>query len=194
MRLLRSQNNKPRARQRSRERRRCLHGVRRVTDRLAGGTAYPKRICCAAKACSFVRKPGRGQCSLMSCGLGSSGCVAMRNVASRVPSSLKRTVISPRMLKYIPRGIGAPSGNGLSDIDVRGVVGCSLLLDIGRVRARRLFFNRIKDIKDLKNADLMKLSQILGKQVALSVKKQVGEEIKEVPIGRRKGQVSLEKY
>ena len=68
------------------------------------------------------------------------------------------------------------------------------LQDIGRVRARKLFFNRIKDIKDLKNADLMKLSQILGKQVALSVKKQVGEEIKEVPAGKRKGQVSLGKY
>ena len=68
------------------------------------------------------------------------------------------------------------------------------LQDIGRVRARRLFFNRIRDIKDIKNADLMKLSQILGKQVALSVKKQVGEEIKEVSEGKRKGQVSLEKY
>jgi len=65
---------------------------------------------------------------------------------------------------------------------------------IGRVRARRLVFNRIINIKDVKNADVTKLSQILGKQVALNVKKQVGQEIKEVPVGKRKGQVSLGKY
>ena len=65
---------------------------------------------------------------------------------------------------------------------------------IGRVRARKLFFNRIKDVGDVKNADLMKLSQILGQQVALNVKKEVGEEIKEVPLGKRKGQISLGDY
>lgn len=65
---------------------------------------------------------------------------------------------------------------------------------IGRVRARKLFNNKIKDVKDVKNADLMKLAQILGHQVALNVKKQVGEEIKEVPQGKRKGQISLEDY
>ena len=68
------------------------------------------------------------------------------------------------------------------------------LRDIGRVRARKLFNNRIKDVKDVKNADLMKLSQILGKQTALSVKEQVGEDIEEVPDNRRKGQLSLGKY
>ena len=65
---------------------------------------------------------------------------------------------------------------------------------IGRVRARKLFFNRIKDVGDVKNADLMKLSQILGQQVALNVKKEVGQEIKEVPLGKRKGQISLGDY
>lgn len=65
---------------------------------------------------------------------------------------------------------------------------------IGRVRARRLYFNRIKDIGDIKRADLTKLSQILGQNVSLSVKKQVGQEIKEVPKGKRKGQLSLGKY
>ncbi len=62
---------------------------------------------------------------------------------------------------------------------------------IGRVRARRLFVNRIRDIGDVKKADLVKLIQILGKQVALNVKKQVGQEQKEVPLGKRKGQISL---
>ena len=63
-----------------------------------------------------------------------------------------------------------------------------------KVRARRLFFNKIKDIGDVKRADTAKLSQILGNNVALSVKKQVGQEIKEVPKGKRKGQVSLGHY
>ena len=65
---------------------------------------------------------------------------------------------------------------------------------IGRVRARKLFFNRIKDVGDVKNADLMKLSQILGQNVALNLKKDVGQEIKEVPLGKRKGQISLGDY
>ena len=65
---------------------------------------------------------------------------------------------------------------------------------IGRVRARKLFFNRIKDVGDVKDADLMKLSQILGQNVALNVKKEVGQEIKEVPLGKRKGQISLGDY
>jgi len=65
---------------------------------------------------------------------------------------------------------------------------------IGRVRARKLFFNRIKDVGDIKSADLMKLSQILGHNVALNLKKEVGQEIKTVPEGKRKGQISLGDY
>ncbi len=68
------------------------------------------------------------------------------------------------------------------------------LQQIGRVRARKLHRNRIKDIGDVKNTDLQKLIQILGEKIALNVKKQVGEEIKEVPKGKRQGQVSLSKY
>jgi helicase len=62
---------------------------------------------------------------------------------------------------------------------------------VGRIRARKLFYNRIKDIGDVKRADMTKLAQILGQNVALNVKKQVGQEIKEVPAGKRKGQISL---
>ena len=65
---------------------------------------------------------------------------------------------------------------------------------IGRVRARKLFFNRIKDVGDVKDADLMKLSQILGQNVALNLKKEVGQEIKPIPEGKRKGQISLGDY
>ena len=68
------------------------------------------------------------------------------------------------------------------------------LQDIGRVRARKLHNNKIRDIKDVKNADIAVLTQILGKQVALSVKKQVGQETIPVKEGKRKGQISLEDY
>ena len=54
--------------------------------------------------------------------------------------------------------------------------------------------NSLRDLGDLKKADLTSLSQVVGKSVAVSVKKQLGEEIKEVPKGKRKGQMSLEKY
>ena len=66
--------------------------------------------------------------------------------------------------------------------------------NIGRVRARKLFKNRIKDVKGVKEADLMKLSQILGKNIALDIKKQVGQEFKEVKEHKRKGQISLRDY
>lgn len=65
------------------------------------------------------------------------------------------------------------------------------LENIGRVRARLLFRNRMRDIKDVKNADLLTLTQILGEKVALSIKKQLGQEQIEVPENKRKGQISL---
>ncbi|MBI2101838.1 hypothetical protein HYT53_04480 [Candidatus Woesearchaeota archaeon] len=65
------------------------------------------------------------------------------------------------------------------------------LENIGRVRARILFRNRIRDLKDAKNADLYTLTQLLGEKVALSVKKQLGQEKLEVPENKRKGQISL---
>ncbi|MBI4452287.1 hypothetical protein HY637_02575 [Candidatus Woesearchaeota archaeon] len=65
------------------------------------------------------------------------------------------------------------------------------LENIGRVRARILFRNRIRDIKDAKNADLSTLTQLLGEKIALGVKKQLGQEEPEVPENKRKGQISL---
>lgn len=65
------------------------------------------------------------------------------------------------------------------------------LENIGRVRARILFRNRIKDMKDLKSADLSTLTQLIGEKVALSVKRQLGQEKLEVPENKRKGQISL---
>ena len=65
------------------------------------------------------------------------------------------------------------------------------LENIGRVRARLLFRNRLRDIKDLKGTDLSTLTQILGEKVALGIKRQLGQEQLEVPENKRKGQISL---
>ena len=72
------------------------------------------------------------------------------------------------------------------------------LKNIGRVRARILFNARIKDISDVKKIDLTTLTQLLGKNIALDIKKQVGQDLSpenvEVKEGKRKGQKSVKDY
>ena len=68
------------------------------------------------------------------------------------------------------------------------------LENIGRVRARILFRNRIKDIQDLKNTDLATLTQLLGEKTALGIKKQIGQEQLGIPENKRKGQISLKDW
>jgi helicase len=68
------------------------------------------------------------------------------------------------------------------------------LKEIGRVRARKLFNNDIKDLGDVKKADFMKLKQLLGEAVAKSIKEQVGEKVEEVKENKRKGQLSVNKF
>jgi helicase len=51
---------------------------------------------------------------------------------------------------------------------------------IGRMRARTLFRAGIKDLGDVRKAELGLLSNILGKKIAASIKKQVGESVPEV--------------
>ncbi len=69
------------------------------------------------------------------------------------------------------------------------------LKGIGRVRSRRLFSSRIRTIADLKNTDVSTLTQIIKSgKVALDVKRQLGQEVKEVPKGKRKGQTNITKY
>ena len=67
---------------------------------------------------------------------------------------------------------------------------------IGRVRARTLFKNGIKDIGDVKNADITKLIQLLGKNTALKVKGQVGQDFSKIKIkeNKRKGQINLNDF
>ena len=62
---------------------------------------------------------------------------------------------------------------------------------IGRVRARVLYSNRIRTVKDVKDADLSSLSYLVGKQIAAKLKKQVGEEVAEIAPNKRKGQIRL---
>jgi helicase len=67
---------------------------------------------------------------------------------------------------------------------------------IGRVRSRMLFKNGIRDIGDVKAADITKLSQILGRNVAIDLKKQVDQDFDKlrVPENKRKGQIGLGDY
>lgn len=66
---------------------------------------------------------------------------------------------------------------------------------VGRVRARKMFSNGLKDIGDVRKADIASLSQIVGKAVALSIKEQLGQE-EAAPVSefKRKGQMGLAKY
>ncbi|MBN1502833.1 hypothetical protein JW930_04770 [Candidatus Woesearchaeota archaeon] len=68
------------------------------------------------------------------------------------------------------------------------------LRGIGRVRARRLFRNKIRDLGDIRKADIALLSQIVGKETALKIKEHVGEKIEKILDGRRKGQLNLRRY
>ncbi len=69
---------------------------------------------------------------------------------------------------------------------------------VGRVRARSLFRNRLKSIADVKAIDIGRLAMIVGPKTAAKIKEQLGEKVSteeiQVPKGRRKGQLSLEKF
>ena len=63
----------------------------------------------------------------------------------------------------------------------------------GHFESSRLFLIRRMAV-GVKKVDLVSLSQILGRKVAVDVKKQMGEDVKEVPAGKRKGQLGLGKF
>lgn len=69
------------------------------------------------------------------------------------------------------------------------------LENIGRVRARKLYSHGIKDVGDVKKANIVTLAQLIGKNVAINIKEQVGEKVKkediEIKENKRKGQISL---
>lgn len=69
------------------------------------------------------------------------------------------------------------------------------LKDIGRVRARKMFNNGIKDITDVKKVDITKLIYLIGKNTSLKIKEEVGEKVpEEIKPTKRKGQLSLKKF
>jgi helicase len=70
------------------------------------------------------------------------------------------------------------------------------LKGIGRVRARKLYNAGIRDLGEIKKADITSLTQLIGKSIALDIKKQVGEDLEKaiVPENKRKGQISLRDY
>jgi len=67
------------------------------------------------------------------------------------------------------------------------------LEQVGRFRARKLYNSGIRDIADVKKADISKLVYLLGKKTALKVKKQVGQDFSKIKVkeNKRKGQISL---
>ncbi|MEM3127194.1 MAG: ATP-dependent DNA helicase, partial [Candidatus Woesearchaeota archaeon] len=60
------------------------------------------------------------------------------------------------------------------------------LQNIGRIRARKLFNNKIKTIEDIKRVDIITLTQLLGPAVAKDIKQQVGLEVKEIKEEKKK--------
>lgn len=72
------------------------------------------------------------------------------------------------------------------------------LKGIGRVRARKMFNNRIRDLGDVKKVDVSILGALIGDKLALDVKKQVGQNLTpekiQVKQNKRKGQISLNDY
>lgn len=68
------------------------------------------------------------------------------------------------------------------------------LKGVGRIRARKLFSNNITNLGDLKKVDVTSLSQLVGNKLAIDIKKQIGEDVKEIPKGTRKGQLSMQKF
>lgn len=72
------------------------------------------------------------------------------------------------------------------------------LKGIGRVRARKIYNNKIRNVKDIKKTDLATLTELIGQKNALDIKKQVGQNLSEEKIvvkpNKRKGQKNLNDY
>lgn len=60
------------------------------------------------------------------------------------------------------------------------------LKKVGRVRARKLFNMEVKNLKDLKEVDVNRLARVLGKKIAISLKKQVGVEVESSKVSKKK--------
>jgi helicase len=69
------------------------------------------------------------------------------------------------------------------------------LKQIGRIRARKLFNNGYKSVNSLKKADINELARLVGKSVAIKLKKQLtGEDFEKDDIKakeKKKGQQTI---
>jgi len=65
------------------------------------------------------------------------------------------------------------------------------LKGVGRARSRKLYTHGIKNLGDLKKADVKKLTSILGSKLAVDVKAQVGQKVLPVTVREVKGQTTL---
>ena len=72
------------------------------------------------------------------------------------------------------------------------------LKGVGRVRARKMYNNKLQNLTDIKIVDITTLAQLIGNGAAISVKKQLGQEFDPAKIkvreNKRKGQISLKDY
>ncbi len=68
------------------------------------------------------------------------------------------------------------------------------LKKVGRKRARLLFNNGLKTLKELKAADQSTIAQLIGSSISKSIKEQLGQEVIEIKQNKRKGQISLLDY
>ena len=64
------------------------------------------------------------------------------------------------------------------------------LKGIGRVRARKMYNNKIRDIAEVKAADISGLAMLIGRAIAIDIKKQVGEVVLESSISSLPGSSS----
>lgn len=76
--------------------------------------------------------------------------------------------------------------NSLHKLRIRTKYGCKEELlpliqikNIGKIRARKLYNSGIKNIKNLRNADLNQLKRILGNKMTIKILEQVGKKIQE---------------
>lgn len=65
------------------------------------------------------------------------------------------------------------------------------LEQVGRVRGRKLYNNGLKTISDLRKIPLSSLERIIGPKIAATIKKQLGEKVKEI---KEEKQETLSKY
>lgn len=70
------------------------------------------------------------------------------------------------------------------------------LKNIGRIRARTLYKNGIKDLGDILKIDFTTLSQLIGQAIAKDIKSQVGADVSNIVVkpNKRKGQMSMSDY